>query len=178
MKGKLGSNHKGFAAAMKDIDKITQMIMEDERLCRLMYYTDKDALKKENLTAEQKIELINENQITAVPVMKMHNEDEVKNFIFLGFGSFLPSNNPAFMDVTLSIDIMCHVDNWKVVDHSGEVLYRPYAIAELIYERLKGSKLTGIGYPQFTGADTLILGTNPDYSGLTLSYVCVNFDEQ
>lgn len=176
MKGKLGSDSKGFTAAMKDIDLITQMIIDDERLCKMVHYTTSDALLKDALTGEQKVELIKNERITAVPVMRMSENDEMKNFIMLGFGSFFPSQNSAFMDVTLTIDILCHVDNWKVKNKSGEVLYRPYAIAEIIYNRLKNSKLTGIGYTQFTGADTLILATNPDYAGLTLSFVCTNLE--
>lgn len=170
----LGEKKYGFSAAMKDLDIITQRMMDDEALCRLLYHKGDTALAEPALTAEEKIKLIEDHSISTVPVLRVDEKNTVRNFIVLGFDNFMPSGNPEFVDVILSIDILCHVDNWKVYDRKGALHYRPYALAEIIYDLLYDRKLTGIGKPQFAGATSLVLTTNPDYAGITLQFVCTN----
>jgi hypothetical protein len=46
-----------FLSIDKDIDIITSRILKNERLQKLLYYNVPDALKRPNLSDEQKVEL-------------------------------------------------------------------------------------------------------------------------
>ena len=50
-----------FLSVDKDMEIISQKILSNERVKRLLYYTTKDAIRKPNLSPEQSIELFGKN---------------------------------------------------------------------------------------------------------------------
>lgn len=157
-----------FLSVDKDLSLITDKIMENERLQRLLYYTSKDALQQPKLTEDQKIELFGKN-IKVVP--KLYVDGTVLNYIIISFDNFVPSGNPEFRDNVIEFDIICHFDQWQLNDLS----LRPYKIAAEIDSMFNDQKLTGIGLLQFLSGSQIVL--NDEFAGFCLMYEAVHGGE-
>lgn len=162
---KVGQNYfpkSSFLAVDKNLSLIVNKFLENQRLCKLLHYTQKDCLKAPDLTIEEKLSLLN-NEIKIIPYLPI--EGECPNYILITFNQFFPNSlNPEFRDFNIKIDIICHPDHWNL----GDFALRPYKIAGEIDSLLDNQKLTGIGKVEFMGADDLLL--NEQLCGLTLIY--------
>ena len=150
-----------FLSMEKDTNLIINKMLENERLKRLLYYTDKHALERTNLTEDQTLELIGKN-IKIVP--KLVVDSSVLNYVIINFDKFIPSENPQFRDNTIEFDIVCHFDQWQMKDFA----LRPYKIAAEIDSMFNETHLTGIGKLQFIGATQIVL--TDEFAGLCLLY--------
>ena len=158
-----------FLSVDKDISIITDYLMKNDRLKKLLYYTTKDCLSKENLTEDETIELFGKN-IKIVP--KLQVDGSVLNYIIISFDNFTGNRtNPEFRDNIIEFDIICHFDQWQLKDFQ----LRPYKIAAEIDSMLDGQKLTGIGKLEFLGANQMIL--TDEYAGLCLLYSAMHGEE-
>ena len=150
-----------FLSMEKDTNLIINKIFKNERLKRLLYYTDKNALNRPNLSEDQALELIN-NNIKIVP--KLYVDGSVLNYIVISFDKFAPSKNPEFRDNVIEFDIVCHFDQWQLQDFA----LRPYKIAAEIDSMFNNTHLTGIGTLQFIGATQIVL--TDEFAGVCLMY--------
>lgn len=157
-----------FLSMEKDTGIIIEQMLKNNRLKKLLYYTTKDALYRENLTQEQTLGLI-ENNIKLVPKFKVDNP--VLNYIVISFDNFTPSENPEFRDNTIEFDILCHYDQWHLTDFA----LRPYKIAGELDSMFDKSRLTGLGKLEFMGGDTISL--NDEFAGVCLLYRAVHGEE-
>lgn len=160
-----------FLSVEKDMTIITKKILENKRLQRLLYYTDKDptCLEKEEVSPEMAVKLFGRN-IKITP--KMHVDKEVLNYIFISFDNFVPNDtNPQYRNNQIAFDIICHNDQWQLKDFQ----LRPYRIAAEIDTMFNNQKLTGIGTLQFLGAANI--NVNDEFSGITIFYAAIHGDE-
>ena len=160
--------HSSFMSVDKDLEIITTWMMKDDNLCKILYYTDRDALSRPALTERQKAGMIG-NQIKIVP--KIYVDGSVLSYIIISMDNFTPSSNPEFRDNIITFDIICHFDQWHLQDFE----LRPYRIAAEIDSMFNGKRLTGIGRLQFLGASQIIL--NDEFAGLTLMYQAIHGGE-
>lgn len=162
--------HSSFLSVEKDMEIITNKILKNERLKKLLYYTTKDALDKPNIGEDASLELFGKN-IKNVP--KIYIDNSVLNYIIIGFDNFIPNaTNPEFRDNTITFNIICHVDQWEL---KGFIL-RPYRIAAELDSMFNEKHLTGIGTLKFIGADQFIT-ENDEFLGITLMYSAIHGDE-
>lgn len=157
-----------FLSVDKDMSIITEQMLKNNRLKKLLFYTSKDAMDRPNISQEETLELIGKN-IKNVP--KLTVDGSVLNYIIISFDNFTPSENPEFRDNMIVFDILCHFDQWNLRDFA----LRPYKIAAEIDTMFNGKHLTGIGELQFAGGSQLIL--NDEFGGLTLMYAAVHGEE-
>lgn len=157
-----------FLSNEKDMNLIISKILKNERLKRLLYYTSRDALDKQNLTEDQSLELLNKN-IKLVP--KLYVDSPVLNYIFISFDNFSPSGNPEFRDNIIEFDVVCHYDQWMLKDFA----LRPYKIAAEIDSMFTNQRLTGIGKLQFMGATQQ--NYSDEFAGICLIYAAVHGEE-
>ena len=157
-----------FLSTEKDMGIIVNKMIKNERLKRLLHYTSRDALDRDNITADETIALFGKN-IKIVP--KLYVDNSVLNYIIISFDNFVPSGNPEFRDNIIEFDIICHFDQWQLQDFA----LRPYKIAAEIDSMFNGKHLTGIGELQFLGANQMIL--TDEYAGLCLMYQAVHGEE-
>ena len=158
-----------FLSVDKDMSIITDYLMKNDRLKKLLYYTTKDCLSKKNLTEDETIELFGKN-IKIVP--KLYVDGSVLNYIIVSFDNFTGNRtNPEFRDNIIEFDIICHFDQWQLQDFQ----LRPYKIAAEIDSMLDGQRLTGIGKLEFLGANQMIL--TDEYAGLCLMYSAIHGEE-
>ena len=158
-----------FLSIQYDLEIITNKMMKNERLKRLLYYTTNDALDRPKLNEDQSLELFKKN-IKIVP--KLYIDGSVLSYVIISFDNFTPNaENPEFRDNIISFDIICHFDQWDLKDFQ----LRPYMIAAEIDSMLDGKHLTGIGDLQFLGANQLIL--NDEFAGVSLMYQAIHGEE-
>lgn len=161
--------NSSFLSTEKDMNIIVNMILKNERLKKLLYYTDRDCLDKPNLTEDQSLELFN-NNIKIVP--KLTVDGSVLNYIIISFDNFTQNaTNPEFRDNIVEFDIICHFDSWKLKDFE----LRPYKIAAELDTIFNNKRLTGIGELEFLGASQMIL--TDEFAGLCLMYQAVHGEE-
>ena len=165
----VGQNYfskSSFLSTDKDLSLIVKKIMSNQRLLKMLYYTQKDCLNGKDLTESQIISML-DKQIRIVP--KIEISQECPNYIVITFNNFTPNKkNPEFRDFNISIDILCHTGHWNL----GNFQLRPHKIAGEIDAMLNDQKLTGIGTLTFMGADNLLL--NDELIGLTLMYKAIH----
>lgn len=158
-----------FLSTEKDMNIIVNMIMKNDRLKKMLYYTSKDCLNKPNLTEDETLELFGKN-IKIVP--KFYIDNNVLNYIVIRFNNFvLNATNPQFRDNTIEFDIVCHYDQWQMKDFE----LRPYKIAAEIDSMFNNKHLTGIGKLQFLGANQIVL--TDEFAGLCLAYQAIHGEE-
>jgi hypothetical protein len=154
--------HSSFLSVEKDMEIITEKMLKNERLKRLLYYTTKDALDRPPIGEDATYELFGKN-IKIVP--KLYIDGSVLSYIIISFDNFTPNaTNPEYRDNVISFDILCHFDQWELQGFS----LRPYKIAAEIDSMFNNKRLTGIGTLQFLGANQLII--NEEFSGVSLLY--------
>ena len=157
-----------FLSINKDMRLLVDKFLSNDRLCKLLKYTDRDALNGKKLTVDEKINLFGK-EIKIVP--KLYIDKSVLNYIIISFDNFVESSNPEFRDNIIEFDIICHFDQWQLRDYD----LRPYRIAAEIDSMLNGEKLTGIGKIEFLGANQIIL--NDEFAGLCLMYKTYHGEE-
>jgi hypothetical protein len=112
-----------FLSVEKDLNIITNLFLKNKRLGKLLHYTTKDALSRDNLSEEDTFELIGKN-IKIVP--KLYIDGSVLTYVIISFDNFTENlTNPEFRDNIVSFDIICHFDQWQLKDFE----LRPYRIA-------------------------------------------------
>ena len=158
-----------FLSMEKDASLISNMLLRNERLKKLLYYTTPDCLDRKILTEDQSLELFGKN-IKLVP--KLYVDNSVLNYIILSFDNFTPNmTNPEFRDNIIEFDIICHFDQWQLKDFQ----LRPYRIAAEIDSMFDEKHLAGIGHLHFLGANQIIL--TDEYAGLCLMYQAIHGGE-
>ena len=157
-----------FLSINKDMKLLIDKFLSNDRLCKLLHYTDKNALERKNLTDEEKIAMFNK-EIKIVP--KLYVDKSVLTYIIISFDNFIESGNPEFRDNIIEFDIICHFDQWPMKDFD----LRPYRIAAEIDSMLDKQKLTGIGLIEFLGANQIIL--NDEFAGICLMYKTYHGEE-
>lgn len=157
-----------FLSINKDMRLLIDKILSNDRLCKLLYYTSRDALDKEKLTDDQKLGLFGKN-LKIIP--KLYVDKTTLNYIFIKFDNFFESSNPEFRDNTIEFDIVCHFDQWQMQDFN----LRPYRIAAELDSMLDNQKLTGIGLLQFIGAKHINI--NDEFAGVCLMYQTYHGEE-
>ena len=158
-----------FLSVEKDLSIITNLMLKNERLKKLLYYTTPDALNRAKITDEQTYNLFGTN-IRIVP--KLVIDRTIENYVVISFDNFTPNgSNPEFRDHIISFDIICHFDQWYLKDFQ----LRPYKIAAEIDSIINGKHLAGIGETQFLGANQIII--NDEFAGLSLMYSVINGEE-
>lgn len=161
--------HSSFLSVEKDMEIITNKMLQNERLKRLLYYTTNNALDLPPIGEEASLELFGK-QIKNVP--KLYIDKSVLNYIIISFDNFTTNaENQEFRDNIISFDIICHFDQWQL---KGFQL-RPYKIAAEIDSMFDKKHLTGIGKLEFLGANQLIL--NDEFAGLSVMYQAIHGEE-
>lgn len=158
-----------FLSVEKDMHLISNMLLKNSRLKKMLYYTVPNCLDRPNLNEDQSIEMFGKN-IKMVP--KLYVDNSVLNYIIISFDSFTANaTNPEFRDNIIEFDIICHLDQWTMKDFQ----LRPYRIAAEIDSMFNEKHLTGIGTLKFLGANQMIL--TDEYAGLCLMYSAIHGEE-
>ena len=159
----MSSNIRNFKAVGDNLFIIAQKILEDDDICKLLYFTDRNPLNH-TMTQGEKNSLLHKN-ILLVP--KVPENDDIKGSYILvlydGFNQNL--SNSEFKDADLLFIVVCPPENWIINDAS----LRPFLIMSRIDELFGNKKIANIGKLQFVKADRFVLNSQLTGYGLTYS---------
>ena len=97
-----------FLSLEKDMHLISNMMLKNPRLKKLLHYTTADCLSRPAVSDDDAIEMFGKN-IKLVP--KLYVDNSVLNYIIINFDNFTPNaTNPEFRDNVIEFDIICHFD--------------------------------------------------------------------
>lgn len=162
-------NQRDFLGVERDVYKIVDILTKNHDICKLLVFDTPDALSKE-WTDAQGADLLDKGYINVKPIFP--EDDIVKNFIMISLDNFSPTENPAFMDYNVEINVFCYSENLDFKD-KGITHLRDLYLSHLIVKELNKRKLTGIGTLEFAGANSIILGSDTKYSGRSLVFTNV-----
>lgn len=158
-----------FLSMEKDMGILVELLMKNERLKKLLYYTSKDCLDRPNLTEDETLDLFGKS-VKIVPKLKI--DGSVLHYLIISFDNFVANkNNPEFRDNIIKFDIVCHYDQWQLKDYA----LRPFKIAAEIDSMLNNKRLTGIGKLEFLTASKMVL--TDEFIGLCLMYQATHGEE-
>lgn len=158
-----------FLSVEKDLGVITEAILKNKNLKKLLHYTTSKALSMPPLNDEESVSLMKKN-IKIIP--KLYIDGSVLNYMIISFDNFtLNGENPEFRDNIITFDIICHLDQWELQDFQ----LRPYRIAAELDTMFNGAHLSGIGRTEFLGMSQIIL--NEEFAGLSLMYSAVHSED-
>lgn len=158
-----------FLSMEKDLELIIDMIVKNDNLKKMLYYTSRDCLSRSPLNEDETLSLFEEN-IKIVP--KLYLDGTLKNYMIINFNNFVPNKtNTEFRNNIIEFDVVCHFDQWQMKDFQ----LRPYKIAAEIDTMFNNKHLTGIGTLEFYGAKLVPL--SDQYAGLCLQYAAIHGGE-
>lgn len=152
-----------FLKCSEDVNIIAQRFLKNQKLCKLLYYTDADCLTEKGIVPDaEKLKML-DNNIKIIP--HLPKENDMMSYIVIQFDNFVASpQNPEFITHYIIIDVICHIDNWKM--DGGKL--RPFLIMNEIDSMVNGSKLTGMGPAQFVTSQQLLV--SPSLAGFSMVY--------
>jgi hypothetical protein len=161
----MSSNIRNFKAVGDNLFIIAQKILEDEDICKLLYYTDSNPLSSEHsMTEDERYALLHKN-VLLVP--KVPENDDIKgSYILILYDGFnINLANSEFKDADLLFIVVSPPENWVINDSS----LRPFLIMSRIDELFGNKKIANIGKLQFVKADRFVLNSQLTGYGLTYS---------
>lgn len=155
----MGDQRK-FNVVGKNLILLASMILNSQKLCKLLYYSNSSPLSQPDFDTEI---LLNKN-IKVVP--KVPDFDEEKgSFVLVLMDQFTvdPTNNETKI-VEIRFDIICPMDEWSVNEES----LRPFLIMSEIQTIFDGMKINGIGKLNFIKAERIVLSET--HAGYSMSF--------
>ena len=124
----------------ENAQKIMKRLLANQKLLKLLYYTDKDPLSQPDLTDEQ---IQNEVFETLVKITPRVGPKETSHSIVTMRITRGRENdeNSEFKDVSINIEVFVPLTQWIIKD----VQLRPFAILGEIQESLNGKTINGLG---------------------------------
>jgi len=162
----MGLNQANFSTVEKDFSVLIGKIFENQNLLKLLYYNDADCLSKPDITDNNILNEISQENVRIVPNLKVPKNEG--SYLIITFDQFSPNlNNPEFLDNSILIDVLCPVDLWVMDSY----MLRPFKIMHEINSFIDKRKFNGIGKVNFLGSALLNL---EDYVGYQLIYSVIN----
>lgn len=151
------SDQRKFNVVGKNLILLSNMLLNNQKLCKLLYYSNSSPLSQPDFDTEI---LFNKN-IRVIP--KAPDFDEEKgSFVIVLLDQFIV--DPGNIDVKLveiRIDVICPMDEWSINEES----LRPFLIMSEIQSAFDGIKINGIGKLNFLKAERIVLSeTHAGYS--------------
>ena len=163
------SNTRNLADVGPNLQKIVTRLQSNQKLLKLLYYTDKDPYEHDDLTNIQIKEEIFEKLIKIVPRVGPKETAHSMIVIRLVNGKSNPSNN-EFRDFRFDIEIFVPLTQWIIKDSN----LRPYAIMGEIHESLNGKTVEGLG--RISGGDFQINFLTEEMSAYEMNYYITSYD--
>ena len=161
-------SQRRFAVMGENLFRITDKLVNNATLCRLLKYQDENPLDETVHEDVDGMQLLHK-QIILIP---KYPEDGIEySYVLVRFDNF--SINPLNQDFKLArirFDIVCPYTEWIVNANS----LRPYLIMEEIDKMFNQAKLSGIGNLQFTNSTPLTL--SPQLGGYSMYYQINEFN--
>lgn len=157
------SSQRNFSIIGKNLILLSNMILNNQTLCKLLYYSNSSPLSQPDFETEK---LFNKN-IKVIPKIPDFNEEKGSFIIVLLDDFIVDINNPEVKIIKIRFDIICPLDEWTINEES----LRPFLIMSEIQKIFDGLKINGIGKLKFLNAERIVLSeTHSGYSMMFDNY--------
>ena len=151
------------------LQKIMTRLFANQRLLKLLYYTEKDPYSQPDLTQEQIQKEIFEKLIKIVP--RVGPKETANSIIVLKVeNSQYDENNSEFRNITIGIENFVPLTQWIIKDDN----LRPFAIMGEIQKSLNGKTINGLG--KLKGGDFLLNFLTEEISAYTQEFLITTYD--
>ena len=124
----------------ENAQKIMKRLLANQKLLKLLYYTDKDPLNQPDLTEDQIQNEVFEKLVKIIPRVGPKETSHSIVTMRITRGRQNAENN-EFKDVRINIEVFVPLTQWIIKD----VQLRPFAILGEIQESLDGKTINGLG---------------------------------
>lgn len=153
----------------ENLQKIVTLLMLNDRLVSLLYYTAPDPYSAPSLTKEEKQTKVFNKLIRIIP--KVEPSDLSNSIIAISVLSGKKiSENTEYRDVQIMLEVFVPMTQWIIKDTN----LRPFAIMGEIQKSLDGSTINGLGKLQ--GGDFELSYLTEEMACYKLSFSIVNYE--
>jgi hypothetical protein len=152
-----------------NLQKIITRLQADQKLLKLLYYTDKDPLSQDDLTTEQIKNEVFETLIKIIP--RISPSETAKSIIAIRVvGGDTNNENDEFRDISISFEVFVPLTQWLIKDAN----LRPFCIMGRILKDLRGKTIDGLG--RFTGGNFTLNFLTEEMSCYEMTFSITTYD--
>lgn len=152
-----------------NLQKIVVRLQSNQKLLKLLYYTDKDPYSQPDLTQEQIQKEVFEKLIKVVP--RVGPKETAQSLISLRVVNGVTNRgNSEFRDIGLGIEVFVPLTQWVIKDSN----LRPFSIMGEIQKTLNGKVINGMGKIQ--GGDFSLNFLTEEISCYEMTFDFVEYD--
>lgn len=126
--------------------KMSNLLLQNSRLCRLLKFTDEDPLSNEIHPKEPEKKRILHKNIKVVPLVN-EEENDTESTIVLVFNEGNISDNREFKNLFFDVMIYVPLSEWTLND----INLRPFLIMSEIEKSLKNKRIESLGTIDYLG---------------------------
>lgn len=152
-----------------NLQKIITRLMANQDLVKLLYYTDKDPLSGEDLTAKQIQDEVFEKLIKIIP--RVGPKETARSLISLRVvnGNTNPQNG-EIRNFTIGIEVFVPLTQWIIKSTS----LRPFCIMGEIQKSLTNKNINGLG--KITGGDFSLNFLTEEISCYEMTFRIIDYE--
>ena len=128
----------------ENLQNIAIRLLSNQNLCKLLVYSDKDPLTREDI--ENTMELLEKN-ITVVPLVDEKKFDTESKLVLVYDSGIVNEDNSEFKNIVLYVLVYTPLRSWIIND----LQLRPFSIISEVEKSLKGKKINGLGKLSYNG---------------------------
>ena len=152
-----------------NLQKIVVRLQSNQKLLKLLYYTDKDPYSQPDLTQEQIQHEVFEKLIKVVP--RVGPKETAQSLISLRVVNGVTNRgNSEFRDIGLGVEVFVPLTQWVIKDSN----LRPFSIMGEIQKSLNGKVINGMGKIQ--GGDFSLNFLTEEISCYEMTFDFVEYD--
>ena len=152
-----------------NLQKIVVRLQSNQKLLKLLYYTDKDPYSQPDLTQEQIQKEVFEKLIKVIP--RVGPKETAQSLISLRVVNGMTNRgNSEFRDIGLGIEVFVPLTQWAIKDSN----LRPFSIMGEIQKTLNGKVINGMGKIQ--GGDFSLNFLTEEISCYEMTFDFVEYD--
>lgn len=163
----MASTQRKFRVAGKNLITISNMLLGNQNVCKLLYYTTKTPLSEPTITD---VDFLMGKNIRLVPKVPDDSTDRGSFIIVLLEDYEVDPTNEEVKVMTIRFDVVCPIDIWSVDEES----LRPFLIMSEIDEMFNGLQLKGIGKLRFIKATRIVM--SEVYAGYSMVFSNYEFN--
>lgn len=156
------ATQRRFEVMGEDIHKITDKILQNQKLLKLLKFTDSDPLSHKDLTQNEIDDMLHKN-ILIVPKIPDTLDTELC-YVMIILNSYSVASNAEFKVADIRFVVLCPMTKWIINSKS----LRPYLMMSEIDTMFNEKRLAGIGNLSFSNAVPLV--PSPMLAGYSMIY--------
>lgn len=152
-----------------NLQKIMTRLFANQRLLKLLYYTDKDPYSQPDLTQEQIQKEIFEKLIKIVP--RVGPKETANSIVVIKVNrGQTDNNNTEFRNISINVESFVPLTQWIIKDDN----LRPFAIMGEIQKSLNGKTINGLG--KMVGGDFILNFLTEEVSAYEQEFHLTTYD--